>query len=92
MTEPAPNPHLPLPLHYKNSYIQISRATRGNPMSHIQTYTEKGKPTGRKINVEDIAYPQPDSFKDGFHKVHLLNSAGGQDVIVCDKDVVPEHV
>ncbi len=57
----------------------------------IQTYDAEGNPTGQIIRIDDIAYPQPDSFEGGFHRVHLLNSAGGQDVIVCDEDLRPEH-
>lgn len=55
----------------------------------IPVYDREGNPTGREISVEEIAYPQPDSFDGGFHKVHLLNSAGGQDVIVSDTDTQP---
>jgi len=55
----------------------------------VPTYDKEGKPTGREIRVDDIAYPLPDSFEGGFHKVHLLNSAGGKDVIVFDEDVMP---
>ena len=56
----------------------------------LQTYDENGNPTDHQISVDKIAYPHPDSYGDGFHRVHLVSSAGGQDVRVRDTDLLRE--